>query len=906
MSQAFGFLAAAVVLVTRVIGAGMNTHTMIGHRTVSYYGNITTSPNSARYNDAIRNQLEAYIGGSDFPDFLYAYKNATLHNAAEAAHWPPFQAAAIRYIRKQPGFSSAQWDTDMQQLVAFVFGMSTHYMADETWEGLTGELGHGQGFVRQLGTFNMGHRGESGADESAANFGGDFYVSLMMQESQIKPWSRYFPIDHLVKIYAEYNMSFVAASKLKESQLLFDLGLWAEKTFGGVLYDYYTEHMKHLPLVEERVVDMPIGGIDDMAVYSGMYWERIARWMDQGPPSDPSPRVSRRSVSQPQGAGTMPDEGDLWISRFTDALRSIPHTEVAALMALEGVAEAFHMAFEEGPDGLPTLHFDSSPLLAPFKGSLLAVLKALLDAVMPKDQRQIRQQFFTVQEHPQTTEQAPMQPVAAEASTISGSHAVGYLGRSLSACDLDGDGLKELAAGAYGAGERGNGQAGQVVVRYAGGAGATITLNGDQKHARFGWSLACLDFNQDGIDDLVVGAPSSSDVQNDWGKSDSEPGWRVWGKVHVYFGKKDATVATEADMTIFTDGSASPQAGLPNGELTYLGDVLAVGDVDRDGHADLLIGAPFRSASDSWPDYGVNQGMVAAFLSSKTHASGDRLALNQTALHLHGPAYSWFGQSMAVADEGVLLVGAPGLRQPNCSGTDGGAALNCTVGGVYAYDLKPAAGSVEATLLGWWEGEEGLAEFGHALALQGGANTETPLVAVASPAAGGSSKALPILSAALRGGEVRLISTARTHLPVGRVPVSKGSLMTTLVGQGQEMRLGRLGYSLSFGDINGDGVGDLTAAAPLSSGWIGGAIGTTRERGSVFVFDGKKLPTGVVTDVARSATWHMDGSVKGGRLGFAVAELGGGVLAVGSPRAPDAAGENAGAVKTWQALPAEH
>ena len=47
---------------------------------------------------------------------------------------------------------------------------------------------------------------------------------------------------------------------LQQSKVLFDLGLWAEKTFGSLLLHYYTEVSTQTPLTQERVVDMPIGG----------------------------------------------------------------------------------------------------------------------------------------------------------------------------------------------------------------------------------------------------------------------------------------------------------------------------------------------------------------------------------------------------------------------------------------------------------------------------------------------------------------------------------------------------------------------------------------------------------------------------------------------------------------------
>ena len=39
------------------------------------------------------------------------------------------------------------WSSDTQRLVAFVFGLSVHYVTDEQWEGLTDQLSPGWGFV---------------------------------------------------------------------------------------------------------------------------------------------------------------------------------------------------------------------------------------------------------------------------------------------------------------------------------------------------------------------------------------------------------------------------------------------------------------------------------------------------------------------------------------------------------------------------------------------------------------------------------------------------------------------------------------------------------------------------------------------------------------------------------------
>ena len=88
--------------------------------------------------------------------FLYACgKYEDHHDAGEAAHWPPFQAAAVRYlVGLQP--DPLQWDADQRQLAAFTFGLAAHYVADELWEGLTAQLGSKRGFTEMVDAFQLG------------------------------------------------------------------------------------------------------------------------------------------------------------------------------------------------------------------------------------------------------------------------------------------------------------------------------------------------------------------------------------------------------------------------------------------------------------------------------------------------------------------------------------------------------------------------------------------------------------------------------------------------------------------------------------------------------------------------------------------------------------------------------
>lgn len=86
-------------------------------------------------------------------------------------------------------------------------------------------------------------------------------------------------------------------------------------------------------------------------------------------------------------------------------------------------------------------------------------------------------------------------------------------------------------------------------------------LHGDTHHGRFGWSMAVLDLNKDGIDDLAVATPFND-------------------RVDVYFGQAHTGLSESTPVRIQLQSQGSQ------------GTVLAGIDVDQDGFKDLVIGCP--------------------------------------------------------------------------------------------------------------------------------------------------------------------------------------------------------------------------------------------------------------------------------------------------------------------------
>ena len=228
------------------------------------------------------------------------------------------------------------------------------------------------------------------------------------------------------------------------------------------------------------------------------------------------------------------------------------------------------------------------------------------------------------------------------ATTIPGDR----FGSSVEVADMSGDAVADIMVGANLHDAPGAIDAGCVYM-FKGGASlssrgadlADMAFDGAAANDRLGNAISCGDLNGDGLTDLVVCSQLADGV--------SDVLLPNSGEVYILFGRTNlaSSAVTAADVVL--RGMAIEDR---------FGTSATVGDVNGDGIADLLVGAPLNDSFD------VDAGRVYVFLGGPALASG---AADTADVKLSGlPTHNSFGRTIRTGDvdgDGVadILIGAP-------------------------------------------------------------------------------------------------------------------------------------------------------------------------------------------------------------------------------------------------------
>ncbi|XP_009473671.1 PREDICTED: phosphatidylinositol-glycan-specific phospholipase D [Nipponia nippon] len=755
----------------RCTPSGISTHVEIAHRALEFF---TKREGNINYRQLLLNHQDAFQAGSIYPDAFYPSicKSGVFHDVSEDTHWSPFLSTSIHYIRRnypQP------WEEATEKLVAFLFGIASHMVADVSWHS----LGIDQGFLKAMGEIDF--HGSYSEAHNVGDFGGDVLSQFELDFSYLASnW--YVPVKDLAAIYKEfYGREIITESTITDCTYLLYLELHGERLAVAKLFPTYASKS---PFLVEKFHEYFLGGVDDMAFWTNNIFELTSHMLDNGTSGCFLPE-------NPLFINCTREHKDTYVNKQTKNERD---KNTASL--LTKTLEKNINYTERG------VHFNIQSWAT---NSLHLINRAFATNVW----RALA-----------ATRQKSSKYISKPAASYFLTSPYARLGWAMISADLNQDGYEDLVVGAPGYSTLGRVQIGRVYVVYGNQSGlppedmdldekADQVLQGHQPSGRFGSALAVLDFNEDGVPDLAVGAPSVGSQFLTYK-----------GAVYVYFGTEGRSLASQPNVTLTCQYS-----------YCNLGWSLLAADVDGDGNADLVVGSPYA------PGGGQQRGFVVAFYSYFNRSDQGLLSVEDANWMVKGEEnYAWFGFSLdscQLENVTLLLIGSPTWK--GCAGcVVHDRDVRQSVGKVYGYN--PPSTTV------WFAvtGDKAMGRMGLSLAsgvMSVAGITRTVLV-VGAPTADSLSR-VSFISSVLHQAGLALVYDLTDS--------TKPSLLSTFSG---DRSFSHFGGDIYLSDLDNDGLDEMIVTSPLRTNDItilfGGAAGR------VYIYNGKQASSGNVTGHCKS------------------------------------------------------
>ncbi|CAO3600079.1 unnamed protein product [Absidia cylindrospora] len=772
---------------------GIVVHNEVSYRSIDLFKPKT--PLELKYKHLLTSFPGFMQAGSFFPD--WGYQCLGYHQQSEDVHWAPFIKTAIRYVRET--YPQPWTDTHVQGLVVFIFAIMSHDVADVKWHSLNGLEDY---FIKVMA--EMEFDGNYQTAHTVADTGAEFTLQHASRLGYLnETWQ--VPLQDLVNIYALY---YGDDNKKQQQQPMVPLkdhihycmvaafaGVKLDLKFGKWMFNYYGAKS---PFLVDQLNDYYKGGLQDLSASVANCYRDMIHSFENGTPvvlcsnyfDDSNLRSTNKTVTTLDSQQL--NSSEEFLSRRHDLNRLLAENGVIdqldsknGVLTLTRHKSTIHQQEQQNHEfqrkksihRQQTSSYNQQIRFQPLISKNPEFITPLLSE--PTSSRQLQYHSDQCRSLKETA-----QGKADGIPTLSIPTSLAGFGHATVKGDFNGDGNMDLAISApYHDVTTDTTMAGAVFIldgakpmwRQLDAWNETaLVLEGQSSGGRFGWAMAVVDFNKDGVDDLVVATPFSN--------SDDDNGGGGTGHLDIFFGGPHGLQVMKPSITI----KPTSYDGVEG-----FGYTLAAFDVDQDGYRDLLVGCPYCSTR-TLPQ----TGRLDMFLSKSIYGTGQGIIIKaDRTLYSSSPSrYEHFGSAIVFLKStekengGTLIVGAPGAvinGQPK-------------VGKIYGFNAM----SLPTPTSRWYmSGKSKFEQFGSVLE-----SWKNDYLVVSSPTEGTHSG----VKKYWQGGSVRLYDWHALDRGKNEIPIHFGLVRKI---KGRQVS-GHFGASVTFFEDKGGKVG-LWIGEPL-------------------------------------------------------------------------------------------